>query len=58
MKVTVFGTGVAEWSQFKAPDFDLFGQLLKAPLIFGGRNLFESRRMRERSFTYYSIGRN
>jgi len=48
---------VTEWSQFKAPDFDAIADLLRAPVIFDGRNLFDPQRMRERGFTYVSIGR-
>ena len=49
---------VTEWSQFKAPDFEIMRSLLQAPVIFDGRNLFDPSRMRERGFTYVSIGRN
>ena len=48
---------VTEWSQFKAPDFEVMLSLLQAPVIFDGRNLFDPSRMRERGFTYVSIGR-
>jgi UDPglucose 6-dehydrogenase len=48
---------VTEWSQFKAPDFDSVAGLLRAPVIFDGRNLFDPQRMRERGFIYVSIGR-
>ena len=48
---------VTEWSQFKAPDFEVMRSLLQAPVIFDGRNLFDPKRMRERGFTYVSIGR-
>ena len=50
-------TIVTEWSQFKAPDFAVIQSLLKAPVIVDGRNLFDPPRMRERGFTYMSIGR-
>ena len=50
-------TIVTEWSQFKAPDFDVIQSHLKAAVVFDGRNLFDPQRMRERGFTYVSIGR-
>jgi len=50
-------TIVTEWSQFKVPDFAVVRGLLQAPVIFDGRNLFDPSRMRERGFTYVSIGR-
>ncbi|MBC7854809.1 MAG: UDP-glucose/GDP-mannose dehydrogenase family protein [Pirellulaceae bacterium] len=46
-----------EWSVFRNPDFDQMKKLLKAPLIFDGRNLYSAETMREFGFTYYSIGR-
>jgi len=48
---------VTEWQHFKAPDFDLILKLLKAPVIFDGRNLFEPKRLEKQGITYYSIGR-
>jgi UDPglucose 6-dehydrogenase len=48
---------VTEWQAFRAPDFELLAERLKAPLIFDGRNLFDPERMARRSFTYYAIGR-
>ena len=48
---------MTEWSQFKAPNFDIIKSELNEPLIFDGRNLFEPARMRERGFKYFSIGR-
>ncbi|MDH3644994.1 MAG: UDP-glucose/GDP-mannose dehydrogenase family protein, partial [Gammaproteobacteria bacterium] len=48
---------VTEWSQFRSPDFDMLRESLKAPVIFDGRNLFEPKRMRDRGFVYYAIGR-
>jgi UDPglucose 6-dehydrogenase len=48
---------MTEWSQFKAPDFEMIKKSLNNPIIFDGRNLFDPSRMRERGFTYLSIGR-
>jgi len=48
---------VTEWQHFKAPDFDLILKLLKAPVIFDGRNLFEPKQLEKKGITYYSIGR-
>ncbi|NLC22167.1 MAG: UDP-glucose/GDP-mannose dehydrogenase family protein, partial [Halomonadaceae bacterium] len=48
---------VTEWQSFRAPDFDLIKQQLAEPLIFYGRNMFESKRMAVKGFTYYSVGR-
>jgi UDPglucose 6-dehydrogenase len=48
---------VTEWNEFRTPDFDKIKNLLKAPVIFDGRNLYDTEKMRELKFTYYSIGR-
>ena len=46
-----------EWSEFRTPDFDKIKALLKEPVIFDGRNLFELYQMQEKGFRYVSIGR-
>lgn len=46
-----------EWQQFKAPDFDLIQQRLKAPVIFDGRNLYDADRLARAGFKYFPMGR-
>ncbi len=46
-----------EWNEFRAPDLDRIKELLKNPLIFDGRNLYDLEVMQEAGFTYISIGR-
>lgn len=46
-----------EWNEFRNPDFDKIKNLLKEPVIFDGRNVYELDDMKEKDFTYYSIGR-
>lgn len=46
-----------EWPQFRTPDFEKMGKLLKEKVIFDGRNLYELDTMKDQGFTYYSIGR-
>jgi UDPglucose 6-dehydrogenase len=48
---------VTEWKQFVHPDFEEMKNLMRHPVIFDGRNLYDPRRMRAYGFTYYSIGR-
>jgi len=48
---------ITDWNQFRDPDFDRIKSLLKAPLIFDGRNLYVPSRMGEAGFAYFSIGR-
>jgi len=47
-----------EWQEFREPDFVRIKSLLKRPIIFDGRNLFEPPHMREIGFEYFGIGRN
>ena len=49
---------VTEWSEFRRPDFERMRKVMRAPIIFDGRNLFTPEQMREHGFTYYSIGRS
>ena len=46
-----------EWQNFKAPDFDTVKAELSEAVLFDGRNLFEPERMKNKGFTYWSIGR-
>jgi UDPglucose 6-dehydrogenase len=48
---------VTEWNEFRRPDFPRMKRLLRRPIIFDGRNLYEPEVMREHGFTYYPIGR-
>jgi UDPglucose 6-dehydrogenase len=48
---------VTEWNEFRRPDFDRMKSLLKAPVVFDGRNVYDPKAMRERGFTYFGIGR-
>ena len=48
---------VTEWGEFKQPNFDRMKALMRQPVIFDGRNLYEPQTMRRMEFTYYAIGR-
>ena len=48
---------LTEWNEFREPDFARMRELMRAPLIFDGRNLFDLAQMRVHGFTYHSIGR-
>ena len=49
---------VTEWNEFRRPDFERVKQLMRAPVIFDGRNLYAPEQMKQSGFTYYSIGRH
>ena len=46
-----------EWSIFRTPDYNRLKKLLKNPVIFDGRNLYNINDMETEGFTYVSIGR-
>lgn len=48
---------VTEWKVFRSPNFDALKTLMKTPLVFDGRNLYEPQTMREMGFEYFPIGR-
>jgi UDPglucose 6-dehydrogenase len=48
---------VTEWQEFRHPDLELMRRLMRDPVVFDGRNLFEPKMMKESGFMYYSIGR-
>jgi UDPglucose 6-dehydrogenase len=46
-----------EWREFRSPDFERLQQLLAAPRIFDGRNLYEPSLLSRLGFEYYATGR-
>jgi UDPglucose 6-dehydrogenase len=47
---------VTEWSEFRHVDLEELKPLLKQPVLFDGRNIWDSARVRAQGFTYYGIG--
>jgi UDPglucose 6-dehydrogenase len=47
---------VTEWPEFKFPNFNIIRKLLKEPIVFDGRNIYELAEMKRKGFTYYCIG--
>jgi UDPglucose 6-dehydrogenase len=48
---------VTEWQEFRSPDFERLRELLKAPVIFDGRNLYDPAMLARFGLTYYAVGR-
>ncbi len=48
---------VTEWKAFRSPDFERVRTLLKEPVIFDGRNIFEPSAVETAGLAYYGIGR-
>ena len=48
---------VTEWNEFRNPDFEVMMRLMRQPVIFDGRNLYDPARMASLGFIYQGIGR-
>ncbi len=48
---------VTEWNEFREPNFARMKKLLRQPVIFDGRNIYNPEQVRALGFTYRSIGR-
>jgi UDPglucose 6-dehydrogenase len=48
---------VTEWNEFRKLDFSSMKSLMKTPVIFDGRNIYDPDEVRDAGFIYYGIGR-
>jgi len=48
---------LTEWNEFRRPDFEKIKTMLKKPLIFDGRNQYNSERLAEKGIACIQIGR-
>jgi len=48
---------VTEWNEFRKPDFGLMKNLMRQPVLFDGRNIYDAQKMKKLGFLYHSIGR-
>lgn len=49
---------VTEWREFTTPEFGEIKKRLNKPVIFDGRNLYETKKVLAEGFKYYAIGKN
>jgi UDPglucose 6-dehydrogenase len=47
---------VTEWKEFRMPDLIQVKKLLKTPVVFDGRNIYDAEEMKEAGMDYYGIG--
>ena len=47
---------VTEWKEFRMPDWSTLHEVMKQPLIFDGRNIYDREETVEHGFAYYKIG--
>jgi UDPglucose 6-dehydrogenase len=48
---------LTEWKEFRSPDFEEIKTQLKQPIIFDGRNQYNTFGLEENGFEYYQIGK-
>jgi len=48
---------VTEWQEFRSPDFESIRSVLKQPVIFDGRNLYDPGLVQRFGLHYFAIGR-
>jgi len=49
---------ITEWPEFKFPNFNVMRKLLKTPVIFDGRNIYDVSEIKKKNFDYFCIGVN
>ena len=48
---------ITEWPEFREPDFNKMKKLLKNPIIFDGRNIYNPSLLKKKGFSYFGIGK-
>ncbi|AOR26751.1 UDP-glucose 6-dehydrogenase [Formosa sp. Hel3_A1_48] len=48
---------LTEWKEFRSPDFEEIKAQLKTPVIFDGRNQYNTFNLEEKGFKYHQIGK-
>ncbi|MDO5437150.1 MAG: UDP-glucose/GDP-mannose dehydrogenase family protein [bacterium] len=48
---------LTEWNEFRRPDFEKIKSKMKAPVIFDGRNQYNSNRLKSNGFEYFCVGK-
>jgi len=48
---------ITEWQAFRNPNFERMKRIMRQPVIFDGRNIYDPASLRELGFVYYGIGK-
>ena len=48
---------LTEWKEFRLPNWDVIGRLMKQRVVLDGRNIFDAKELAEAGFVYHCIGR-
>jgi len=49
---------VTEWNEFRQLDLPRLKEIMRRPVLFDGRNVWDARKVRDAGFTYYGVGRS
>lgn len=49
---------VTEWKNYRSPNLTTLKQVMRAPVVFDGRNLYDPHQMAAAGVTYVGVGRN
>jgi UDPglucose 6-dehydrogenase len=47
---------ITEWKEFRFPNLDLIKKIMKSPVIFDGRNIYDRMELEKKGFVYFCIG--
>lgn len=47
---------VTEWNEFRLPTWDVVKKIVRKPVVFDGRNIYNKQEMNEAGFEYFGIG--
>lgn len=47
---------VTEWKEFRVPSWDVLKKSMNNYVVFDGRNIYDSKELAEKGFSYYKIG--
>ena len=47
---------ITEWKEFRFPNLDLMKKIMKNPVIFDGRNIYDRKELEKKGFYYSCIG--
>jgi UDPglucose 6-dehydrogenase len=48
---------VTEWNEFREPDFERLRGLMRRPVVFDGRNIYNPEMLSKLGFSYFGVGR-
>jgi UDPglucose 6-dehydrogenase len=48
---------ITEWQAFRNPNFERIKNIMRRPVIFDGRNIYDGAHLQQLGFSYYSVGK-